>query len=265
MGINRSAYSYWYNKGKCTENEKLEFYQKIISVYSASKGIYGAPKIAAILEYQGVKCSVSTVSRAMKILGIKSIVAEKFPKKRNALPDTEKALMINLIKGLHIDKLNQVWTTDITYIKTTNDGNLYLISYIDYLSKIVVAWDLKKSQKAVDVIDVLKNAVLKRTPSPGLIVHSDKGSQMRSKLYREYLIRNNFVFSYTSLNHSCDENAAQESFHSLIKKECVYQKQLRNFNEAYSAIYDYIEKFYNPTRIHSSLGYLSPLVFEASL
>lgn len=265
MGINRSAYSYWCNKGKYTDEEKLELYQKIISVYSASKGIYGAPKITAVLSHQGVKCSVSTVSRAMKTLGIKSIVAEKFPKKRNALPDKEKALMINLLKDLHVDKINQVWTTDITYIKTTSDGNLYLISYIDYLSKVVVAWDLKKSQKAVDVIDVLKNAVLKRTPSPGLIIHSDKGPQMRSKLYREYLFKNNFVFSYTSLNHSCDENAAQESFHSLIKKECVYQKKLCNFNEAYASIYDYIENFYNPIRIHSSLGYLSPLDFEASL
>lgn len=243
----------------------MEFYQKIISVYSTSKGIYGAPKITAVLESTGVKCSVSTVSRAMKTLGIKSIVAEKFPKKRNALPDNEKALIINLLKDLHVDKLNQVWTTDITYIKTTHDGNLYLISYIDYLSKVVVAWDLRKSQKAVDVIEVLKNAVLKRTPSPGLIIHSDKGSQMRSKLYREYLLKNNFVFSYTSLNHSCDENAAQESFHALLKKECIYQKQLCNFNEAYSAIYNYIEKFYNPIRIHSSLGYLSPLDFEASL
>ena len=265
MGVNRSAYSYWCNKGKCTEDEKLKFYQQIISAYYASKGIYGAPKIAASLKHQGLKCSVSTVSRAMKTLGIKSIVAEKFPKKRNSLLDTEKALMINLIKDLYIDKLNQVWTTDITYIKTIDDGNLYLISYIDYLSKIIVAWDLKKSQKAIDIIDVLKKAVLKRSPSPGLIIHSDKGSQMRSKLYREYLTKNNFVFSYTSLNHSCDENAAQESFHALLKKECIYQKQLRNFNEAYSAIYDYIDKFYNPIRIHSSLGYLSPLDFEASL
>ena len=85
---------------------------------------------------------------------------------------------------------------------------------------------------------------------------------MRSKLYREFLKSKNFIFSYTSLEHSCDENAAQESFHASLKKEKLYQMKLYTFEDAYKAIYDYIEGFYNPIRLHSSIGYLSPIEFE---
>ncbi len=104
-----------------------------------------------------------------------------------------------------------------------------------------------------------------RNPSPGLISHSDKGSQMRSKLYRDFLRKHNIVPSYTSLNHSCDENAAQESFHASLKKECLYQHKIYSFEDAYKYIYDYIEGFYNPIRLHSSIGYLSPNQFESRL
>ena len=133
---------------------------------------------------------------------------------------------------------------------------------MDYYSKKVVAWNLFENQKTDVILSVLKIAIKKRNPSPGLICHSDKGSQFRSKLYRSFLRNNNIVFSYTSLNHSCDENAAQESFHSLLKKEWLYQKKLYTFEDAYREIYNYIEGFYNPIRIHSSIGYLSPNDFE---
>ncbi len=98
-----------------------------------------------------------------------------------------------------------------------------------------------------------------------MIIHSDKGSQFRSYKYREELRKNNFLFSYTSLNHSCDENAAQESFHSLLKKECIYQLKPKTFFDAYTMILDYVENFYNPLRIHSSINYLSPYDFEKNL
>ena len=156
--------------------------------------------------------SISTVSRAMNILGIKSIVVKNFPKKISRITNEEKKNIVNLIKDLNITHINQVWTTDITYIKTINEGTFYLISFIDYFSKKVVAWGLFNRQTSKQVITVLKDAIQKRKPNPGIIIHSDKGSQLRSKEYRKFLSNNNMVFSYTSLNHSCDENAAQESW-----------------------------------------------------
>lgn len=265
LNINRSSYLYWLHTGKFNENKSLSFYTQIIQIYFNSNGIYGSPKITAILNKQGFSCSISKVAKIMRLLGIKSIVSKSFPHRKSSLTLVEKSLIVNLIKGLDIVKVNQVWTTDITYIQTINEGTFFLISFIDYFSKKVVAWGLYEDQKADKVIFTLKRAIKNRKPSPGLICHSDKGSQMRSKLYREFLKSHHFIFSYTSLNHSCDENAAQESFHASLKKEKIYQMKLYTFEDAYKAIFDYIEGFYNPIRIHSSIGYLSPSEFEKSL
>ena len=136
---------------------------------------------------------------------------------------------------------------------------------MDAYSRKIVAWNLEEHQTSNEMIETLKKAVDERNPEPGLIIHSDKGSQMRSESYREFISSHNFAYSYTSLNHSCDENAAQESFHASLKKECIYQHKIRNYLQAYSLIYNYIENFYNTKRIHSSINYLSPCDFEKSL
>lgn len=198
----------------------------------------------------------------MVTLGIKSIVSKRFPKKINRLTDNEKSLIVNLIKDLDITYLNQVWTTDITYIKTINEGTFFLVSYLDYYSKKVISWGLFDNQKSDVILSVLKSAIKKRKPNPGLICHSDKGSQFRSKLYRSFLSSNNIVFSYTSLNHSCDENAAQESFHASLKKEWLYRKDFNTIYDVIRAVFEYVEGFYNNKRIHSALGYVSPEQYE---
>ena len=266
LGVNKSSYLYWLKTSSIKVSSNVSFFNLIIKIYAESNGIYGSPKITYILNYNyNISCSVSKVSRAMALLGIKSIVSKSFPKKISKITDKEKSLIVNLIKDLVITHINQVWTTDITYIKTIYEGTFYLISFIDYYSKKVVAWGLFEDQKTDKILIVLAKAIKKRNPNPGLIVHSDKGSQMRSKEYRKFLSKHNFAFSYTSLNHSCDENAAQESFHSLLKKECLYQKKIYTFEDAYREIYNYIEGFYNPIRIHSSIGYVSPDNFEKNL
>lgn len=265
MNVNKSSYLYWLKNADINDNNMVTFYQEIITIYSESKGIYGSPKITALLNAKGIFCSSSKVARAMVTLGIKSVVTKRFPKKKSGLSDNEKKLIINLIKDLDVTHINQVWTTDITYIHTINDGTFFLVSYLDYYSKKVIAWDLFDNQKTDGILSVLKQAIRIRNPEPGLICHSDKGSQFRSKQYRTFLENNNLVFSYTSIDHSCDENAAQESFHSLLKREWLYLKKLYTFEDAYREIYNYIEGFYNPTRIHSSIGYLSPNEFEKML
>lgn len=265
LGVHKSSYLYWLNVESNHFHNTIYFFQSVVKIYSHSKGIYGAPKITAILNKNNFPCSISKVSRAMKTIGIKSIVTKRFPKKISTIDDKEKSLIVNLIKNLDVTRLNQVWTTDITYIHTINDGTFYLISFIDYFSKRVIAWGLFQRQRTCEILTVLNDAIKKRKPIPGLIIHSDKGTQMRSKDYRSFLSNKNFVFSYTSLHHSCDENAAQESFHSLLKKECLYQQKIYHYNQAFKLIFDYIEGFYNPIRVHSSIGYLSPIQFEKKL
>ena len=266
LGVNRSSYLYWFNISSSNEFYNIQFFNLIIKIYAQSNGIYGSPKITHILNNDfNISCSISKVSRAMALLGIRSIVSKSFPKKISRMTNKEKSLIVNLIKDLDINHINQVWTTDITYIKTIYEGTFYLITFIDYYSKKVISWGLFKNQKTDKILIVLKKAINKRKPKPGLIIHSDKGTQMRSKEYRKYLSKHNFIFSYTSLDHSCDENAAQESFHSLLKKEWLYQKKLYTFEDAYREIYNYIEGFYNPIRIHSSIGYVSPNDFEKNI
>lgn len=262
LNVNKSSYLYWLHNGKYNNINSICFLQLVILKYFEFNGIYGSPKLTVLLNRDNVNCSISKVSRAMRILGIKSIVSKRFPHKKTTLTINEKKLIVNLIKDLNISYINQVWTTDITYIHTINDGTFYLISFIDYYSKKVISWGLFSDQKTDKILIVLSNAVKIRKPSPGLICHSDKGSQMRSNLYRQFLKDHNFIFSYTSINHSCDENAAQESFHASLKKEKIYLMKLYTYEDAYKAIYDYIEGFYNPIRIHSSIGYLSPINFE---
>ncbi len=239
--------------------------QAVIRIYASSNGIYGVPKIRSLLIRQGFSCSISSVSRAMATLGIKSIVSKKFTKKYSKITKEERFLIDNIIKDFPLSSINQIWTTDITFINTIYDGTFYLISFIDLFSRRVLSWDLFDNQKTDKVLSVLQKALSFRNPTPGLIVHSDKGPQMRSHHYRLFLSTHHFIFSHTSIDHSCDENAHQESFHASLKKEAIYQKKLYTFHDAHKVIFDYIEGFYNPYRPHSSLGYLSPIEFENSL
>lgn len=265
LNVPKSSYYYWKANSPITIEKRAKFFQAIVTVYAESHGIYGAPKITSILNSKNIRCSRSTVSRAMAQLGIRSIVQKRFPKRKSTLTESEKLKIVNLIKDFNFTKINQVWTTDITYIQTINEGTFYLISFIDYFSKKVVAWGLYTDQKTDKILDVLKKAIKARKPDVGLIVHSDKGSVYRSANYRKFLSKKHLVFSYTSLGHSCDENAAQESFHASLKKEFIYQRKLYTYEDAYRAIYEYIEGFYNPIRIHSSIGYVSPVKFEKGL
>lgn len=235
---------------------------KILEIYWDSNGIYGSPRITAILNKQGINISQKKVSNEMKFLNISSIHSSHFPHRKSTMTAEEKAIIHNLILNLDINRPNQVWTTDITYINTIYDGTLYLISYIDYFSKRIIGWHLSRTQKTSDILIAFNKAVKKRKPLPGLICHSDKGSQFRSKLYRQTIIDHHFLYSYTELNHSCDQNAAQESWHASLKKEWLSTRKLYHFEDAYATIMEYIEGFYNPKRIHSSLGYLSPIDYE---
>jgi len=218
-----------------------------------------------MLRKEGFKISQKTVLSFMKILGIKSIVYENFKPKKSSLSDQEKALIVNLIKDFPLTFINQVWVSDITYINTIYDGTVYLASIMDLFSRRIIAWNVSHNMKKELVISVFQMAYHFRRPSNIVIVHSDKGSQYRSAKYRQTLINSSCVFSYTSLGHSCDENANQEAFHSIIKKECLYNKTLYTINEVVKECQDYIEGFYNPKRIHSALDYMSPLEFEKSI
>lgn len=262
LNISRNAFYNWKNNYEKVLEKRAKLLVKILEVYWDNHCIYGAPRITKVLNHMNIAVSQKTVSKYMRLLGITSIHTSHFPRKKSRLTAEERALIHNLILELEITKPNQVWTTDVTYIDTVYDGTLYLISYIDQFSKKVVGWYLGITQRSTDVEIALKDAIKKRKPLPGLICHSDKGSIFRSKLYRKLLAENHFIYSYTRLDHSCDDNAAQESFHATLKKEWLSTRTLYHYKDAYREIFKFIEGFYNPKRLHSSLGYVSPITFE---
>lgn len=265
LDVNRSSY-YSFNDSLNNKKERLAYNalvsERILSIFEDSNHIYGSPKITQILRKEGFKISQKTVLKHMQVLGIKSCVYTSFVKRNSYLTEQEKSLIENLIKDFPITSINQIGVCDITYIKTVRDGTVYLASIMDLYSRKIIAWEVCHNMKQELVMHVFQKAYSNRKPKNIVIVHSDKGSQYRSRLYRQLLVKNHCVFSYTSLHHSCDENANQESFHSLIKKEHLYQKVLFTIDDVRRECFIYIEGFYNSKRIHGALNYISPIEFE---
>jgi transposase InsO family protein len=158
-------------------------------------------------------------------------------------------------------KPNQKWVTDITYIDTA-EGWLYLATVLDLFSRMVVGWAMADHMETSLVEDALRMALAGRYPAPGWIHHSDQGSQYTSEIYQQHLTDHHCRVSMSQVGN-CYDNATMESFIATLKKECVtYQFATRE--EARTAIFEYIEVWYNRRRLHSSLDYLSPLEFEQS-
>ena len=260
--VSRASFYHHFYYSK-SDNSKSDIYSRILSIYFNSKRTYGSPRITSVLNKEGLNISVKTVGKYMRILGICSIVKLKFPKRKNKMSDKEKSLIVNLIKDLDVSFLNQVWVTDITYIKTKDDSWVYLSSIIDLYSRKVIAWNVGYNMKKELVILTLENAFINRGYPKNVIIHSDKGSQYRSFAFRNLVVKNSCLFSYTSLNHSCDENPHQESFHATLKKEWLYHQSFNNLYDVKRACFEFIEGFYNTQRIHSSLGFISPNLFES--
>lgn len=264
LNVSRASFYHYFFYSKDQANEKSNLLIRISEIYYDSKQTYGAPRITAVLRKEGLTISVKTVSKYMNILGLKSISSLKFPKKKNTMSDEEKKNIKNLIKDLNIHRPNQVWTTDITYIKTKQDGWVYLSSIIDLYSRKVIAWNIGHDMKKELVLKTLEMAFKNRNYPTNVIIHSDKGSQYRSYAFRKLVTSHHCLFSYTSLNHSCDENANQESFHASLKKESIYLQSYNTLSDVKRVIFQYIEGFYNTRRLHSSLGYVSPNTFESN-
>ena len=157
-------------------------------------------------------------------------------------------------------KKNSLWTTDITYIRTS-EGWLYLSVILDLWSRAVISWNAQSSMDEKLVIGTLDKALRQRKPAGELILHSDRGSQYASQLYRQMLRENNITQSMSSKGN-CYDNAPVESFFSTLKRELVYRTTYKTREEAKQSLFEYIEVFYNRQRRHSTLGYLSPMQFE---
>ena len=260
LNISRSSY---YEKStrkiSKTEIRREEIKKEVKSIYKDSKCRYGAPKIHKVLESKDVKCSMQLVQRIMKSEGIKSIVFKKY-KHQNSKPSPAPAGNI-LSREFEAKGLGEKIVGDITYIKTEKDGWCYLASFIDLYSKRVVGWAYDKNMTTELVLKALGRATTNVEIKEGCILHTDLGSQYTSEKYTNRAKELGFTLSYSRKGNPYD-NACIESFHAIIKKECIYTMKLKDFEESRKVIFEYIESWYNRKRIHSKLGYLSPIEFE---
>ena len=228
---------------------------KIKLIHQKNYGIYGYPRITKALEGEGAP-SKNRVYRLMKHNGIKSKTAKKYKATTNSnhnLPVAENLLN----REFTASKPNQKWVSDITYI-ATDEGWLYLAGVIDLYGRAVVGFAMAEHMKKELVISALKQAIGRTGAGKGLLLHSDRGVQYASKEYQSILRENQFACSM-SRKGNCYDNAPMESFWGKLKQEWLYGRRFKTRAEAKSAIFEYIEVFYNRRRIHSKNDYRTPM------
>lgn len=262
MKISASAYYQWSKRSKSNreiENERILAVIKEIHS-DKKKETYGVSRLQIELESRGIKSGKNRIRRIMKENGIRAIVRRKkfrYPKDtKSNLPHSRNILM----RRFKTRKPNRKWVSDITYVPTSQ-GWLYLCMIMDLYSKRVVGWSMDKNMKTELVLSALNMAVNFRGVSKGLIFHSDRGSQYRSKELRKKIKRLKFRQSM-SRKGNCWDNACAEAFFKTIKSDVLNERCFSTFEEAKTCIFEYIEVFYNRERRHSSIGYMSPEEFE---
>jgi len=253
LDLNRSSYyKAFHHKPSRTQISNNELDSRILTVYYESKRRYGAPKICKVLHKKGEKASLKRIQRRMTALGIKSVVVKKYKPVKADKNVEQKENILN--QDFSTTSINQKWSTDITYIHTETEGWTYLASVEDIYSRKIIGWSFGKSIDAELAVKALRNAVLNVRKTEGIIIQSDLGSQYTSNLFEAALADLKIRHSYSKKGYPYD-NSYIESFHSVLKKEEVNLRKYKDSKEAYNAIFEYIESWYNRKRIHSSLNY----------
>jgi transposase InsO family protein len=261
LEVSPSAFYEWQQSPQSNhelQDEKLK--AKISEIFAAEKSRYGAPRITEALADQAIPVSRKRVARIMRTSGLRASGKRKF----KHTTDSNHALPVapnRLNQQFQTAQPNQVWVGDITYIRT-REGWSYLATVIDLYSRKVVGWSYSDRMTRALVCDALDAAVSIRHPEPGLIFHSDRGSQYASHAFRRRLWRYRMQQSMSGKGN-CYDNAVAESFFATLKKELVRNGVYRTRQEARAALFQYIEVFYNRRRLHSFLGYMTPEQFES--
>ena len=239
------------------EDKKLR--TVIHTLFHNFRGIYGSPRIYKEMRSIGYRIGRKRVERLMREMKLFASPSKRFVRTTDS--DHDDPIAPNLLKQeFSATKPNEKWVGDITYVQTTG-GWLFLATVIDLYSRKVVGWSFSRSMNRQIIIDALGMAVENRRPEPGLIFHSDRGSQYASYEYRALLKEHNITASM-SRTACCYDNAVAESFFHSLKVEEVYRNTYKNYEHAKTAIFKYIECFYNRRRRHSTIEYLCPEEYE---
>jgi putative transposase len=234
--------------------------EKIKHIHEQSRGVYGAPRIHAELRIEHeVRVGRKRVARLMKAAGISGVTPRKRWKTTIRIPGITPATDL-VERQFRPDSPNVLWVADITYLRT-GEGWLYLAAVQDTYSRQIVGWSMATHMRATLVVDALKMALARRRPEPGLIHHSDHGGQYVSLAFGRAARDAGIAVSMGSRGDAYD-NAVAETFFATLKKELVNRRSWPSRLELQSAVFEYIEAFYNRERRHSTLGMRSPVAYE---
>jgi putative transposase len=261
LGFNRSSFYAWERRppsDRALEDAWLT--DKIKQIYRANRGVYGSPRIHAELRIaHGIRVGRKRVERLMCTAGITGLA----PRKRGRATIRVAGVRVadDLVeRRFRPARANVLWVADITYLRSW-EGWLYLAAVQDAFSRQIVGWSMANHMRAQLVVDALGMGLARRRPAPGLVHHSDQGSQYVSLGFGQAARNAGIAISMGSKGDVYD-NAVAESFFATLKKELVHRHSWPTRRELGSAVFDYIEAFYNPKRRHSTLGMLSPAEYE---
>ena len=260
LKVSRSGYYAWKKRGKSKLIQKdKELLRNIEHAYTQSRRAYGSPRIYEQLKQEGIKCGRHRIARIMRE---NAIVAQRQRQYKRAT-ETRHGRNISeniLNQNFHVEQPNKVWASDMS-VFWTGSGWIYLAIVMDLYSRRIVGWAMKNRMTEELTINALNMAINRRIISNGMIHHSDQGSQYASNRYRDVIKKYGFVSSI-SRKGNCYDNAVVESFFKTIKAELAREHRFKTREEARTAIFEYIEAFYNRKRLHSGLRYLSPVDYE---
>jgi putative transposase len=261
LGVSRSGFHAWLNRTPSARSRSDEALgRRVRASFVASDRTYGARRVWHDMLAEGFACGLHRIERLMQLQALRAR-----PRRRRLPKDEGDRQMPGVASNIldrqfEAERPNQKWIADFTYIWTA-EGWLYVSAVIDVFSRRVVGWSMSATMTAQLVADALLMAVWRRGKPRELLHHSDQGSQYSSEQFQRLMADSGIVCSMSRSGNVWD-NAAMESFFSSLKTERTARKTYRTRNEARADVFDYIERFYNATRRHSTIGYLSPVEFE---
>lgn len=259
LGVSRSGFHAWLTRAPSQRERDDEVIgARIKASHVGSYRTYGARRVWHDLLAEGISCGLHRIERLMRQQGLRAR-----PRRRGLPKDLGERSVVagNLLdRQFTADRPNQKWIADFTYIWTA-EGWLYVAAVIDLFSRRVVGWSMSDTMTAQLVTDALIMAIWRRGKPDALLHHSDQGSQYTSEQFQRLMADNGVTCSMSRSGNVWD-NAAMESFFSSLKTERIGKKVYRTRAQAKADVFDYVECFYNPTRRHSTLGYISPIDFE---
>ena len=261
MGVSRSGFHAWLDRSPSARFRSDEALgQRVKASFVASDRTYGARRVWRDLLAEGADCGLHRIERLMRLQALRA------RPRRRRLPKDEgdrqmPGVPANILdRQFEAERPNQKWIADFTYI-WTGEGWLYVAAVIDLFSRRVVGWSMSATMTAQLVADALVMAVWRRGKPNALLHHSDRGSQYSSEQFQRLMAESGILCSMSRSGNVWD-NAAMESFFSSLKTERTARKAYQTRNEAKADVFDYIERFYNAIRRHSTIGYVSPVEFE---